>query len=57
MTENRSSQIIMNALKWFSATDFMDDSGSVPDSIFYFAARMGFITEFTALTALTHALR
>lgn len=34
MTENGSSQVVMNALKWFSATDFMDDSGSVPDSIF-----------------------
>lgn len=34
MTENGSSRLDINALKWFPATDFMDESGCVPDSIF-----------------------
>lgn len=39
----------LNTLKWFSATDFADDSVSVPDSIFFFTAKKRLITEFTAL--------
>lgn len=38
-SENRSYWRVINALKWFSAKDFMVDSGSVPGGVFFFFFR------------------